>query len=76
MFNEKTPYRLMLKFIKQDFVVSFRSLARPTLIDSNSTELHYYPFMVTLDRRNGSSNTLDDLPKRICDPNETKAAKV
>ena len=51
----------MLKFIKQDFIVRFHSLATPTLIDSNSTELHYYPFMVTLDRRNGSCNTLDDL---------------
>ena len=29
-------------------------LARPTLIDLNSNELHNYSFMVSLDRCNGS----------------------
>ena len=45
-------------------------MTRRTLIDSNPDEynqrLHYYPFMVNLDRCNESCNTLDDPPGRIC----------
>ena len=36
-------------------------LARLSLIDLNSKEFHYYPFMVSL----GKSNALDDLSSRI-----------
>ena len=42
-----------------------QGLARPTL-DLNSDELHYYPFIISLNRCNGSCNTLDDLWSRIC----------
>ena len=35
-------------------------LAKPTLIDLNHDELRYYPFMVSLDRRDGRCNTLHD----------------
>ena len=39
-------------------------MTRPTLIDLNSDKytqgLRYYPFVVNLDRSNGSCNTLDD----------------
>ena len=48
-------------------------MTRPTFIDLNPDEcnqvLCYYPFMVNLDRCNGSCNTLDDLcskQNRIC----------
>ena len=45
-------------------------MTRSTLIDLNDDEynqgLHYYPFMVNLDRCNGSCNTPDDLSNRIC----------
>ena len=47
-------------------------LARPILIDSKSNELHYPPFMVSLDRCHGSCNTLDDFSNRICAPNKTE----
>ena len=43
------------------------SLAIPILIKLNS--YHYYPFMVSLDRCKGSTNTVDDLSSRICVPN-------
>lgn len=36
-------------------------LARPTLINLNSNEIHYFPFIVSLDR----CNTLDDLSSRL-----------
>ena len=39
-------------------------LARPTFIDLDSNKIHYYPFIVSLDRCNGSCNALDDLPSR------------
>ena len=43
-----------------------------TLIGLNLTELHFYPFIVSLDIRNGSRNTPDDLSSRICIPNKTQ----
>ena len=46
-------------------------LARPTVIDLNPNELHYYPFMVSLDRFNGTCNILDDPDGRICVLNKT-----
>ena len=49
-------------------------MARPTLIDVNPDKckqgLHYYPFIINLDRCNGSCNTLDDTCSRICVPNK------
>ena len=65
----------MLKFIKQAFIalLSFNwslatecislndepCLVRSNLIDLNPNKLHYYPFMVGLDRSDGNCNTLD-----------------
>ena len=37
-------------------------MVRPTLIDLNPVELRYYPFMISLDRCNGSCNVLS--PKK------------
>ena len=48
-------------------------MVRPTLIDLSSVELKHYPFMISLDRCNGSSNVLS--PK-ICFPKETKDINV
>ena len=33
-------------------------MARPTLIDMNPNELKYYPFMISLNKCNGSCNVL------------------
>ena len=40
-------------------------MARPALIDLNPVELKYYPFMISLDKCNGSYNV--SFPK-ICVP--------
>ena len=40
-------------------------MLRPTLIDLNTIELEYYPFMISLDKCNRSCNVL---PKKICIP--------
>ena len=37
-----------------------------------SQELHYYPFVVKLDRCVGSCNTLNDLFNKVCVPNKTE----
>ena len=37
-----------------------------TLIDLNSVELNYYPFMVKLDKCSGSCNAAYDLSTKIC----------
>ena len=44
------------------------SMVWPTLIDLNSVELKYYPFMISLDKCTGSCNVLS--PK-ICVPKDT-----
>ena len=55
-------------------------MTQPTLInlDPNeySQELHYYPFVINLDRCTGGCITLDDLWNRVCVPNETKDLNV
>ena len=82
----------MFELIKQVFIawLSFsRSLAtkcvsfnnkpviiRPTLIDLNSVELNYYPFMIRLQKCSGSCNAADDLSTKICVPIKTKDVKV
>ena len=35
-------------------------LVRPTLIDLNLDELLYYPFIISMDRCDGSCNTVED----------------
>ena len=47
-------------------------MARPSRIDLNLTELNYYPFMIGLDKFNGSCNVADDLSTKICVPSKTK----
>ena len=56
-------------------------MTRHTIIGLNHDKynqgLCYYPFMVNLDKCNGScNNTLDDPSNRICVPNKTKHVKV
>ena len=48
-------------------------MIRRTLIDLNPVKLNYYPFMIGVDRCNGSCNVLS--PK-ICVPKETKDINV
>ena len=47
-------------------------LARPILNGLDLNERVYYSLMISLDRCNGSCNTLDDLSSRICFPNKTE----
>ena len=44
-------------------------MIKPILINLNSVEIKYYPFMIILDKCNGSCNVLS--PK-ICTPKETE----
>ena len=48
-------------------------MIRPTIIYLNPVELKYYPFLISLDKCNGSCNLLS--PK-ICVPKETKGINV
>ena len=41
-------------------------MTRPTLIDSNPAELKYYPFMISLDKCNGTCNAADVLFRKMC----------
>ena len=47
-------------------------MIRPTLIDLSSYTLGHYPFMVVLDRCNGSFNALYEPPSRIYISNKTE----
>ena len=59
----------MKKFVDQ---YNQSCLARHALITLNPGELHYYPFMVGLDRCDGSCNTLENLFDKVCVPNKTE----
>ena len=50
--------------------------SRPFLIDLNPIKLKYYPFMITLEKCNGSCNTLSKISGRVCVPNKTKNLKL
>ena len=43
-------------------------LIRPTNIDLNPDELHYYRFIISLDSRDGGCNTVKDTFDKICAP--------
>ena len=56
-------------------------LTRAAVINLNCAELTYYPFMVKLDRCDGSRNTLAlamiiDLFDRLCVPNKDANVKI
>ena len=51
-------------------------LIRPTLIDFNPDKLHHFPFIVSLDRYNGSWNYFTDLSNKACVPNQTEYVKI
>ena len=40
-------------------------MAEPTPIDLNPFDLNYYPFMISLDKCNGSCHVVDDLQKCV-----------
>ena len=79
----------MFSLIKQVFMVllSFSSplatkcvslndepcMVKPTLIDLNPIDFKYYPFMISLDKCNGSSNVLS---LKICVSKESKDINV
>ena len=44
-------------------------IVRPNLINLNSVELKYYPFKISLDKCNGSSN---DLSPKMCVPKKAR----
>ena len=47
-------------------------MVRLTLLDWNPDKLHYYPFIISMDRFNESCNTVEDPFGRICVPNKTE----
>ena len=51
-------------------------MVRPTLIDLNLDELHYYLFIISMNRCDGSCNTVEDPFRKICVPNEMEDVKL
>ena len=47
-------------------------LDRPTITDLNPDELHYYPLIISLNRCDGSCNTVEDPFGRIWVTNKKK----
>ena len=50
-------------------------MVRPTLIDLNLTELHYFLFIASLDKCSGSFNADDNLSTKICVSSRKKRRK-
>ena len=62
-------YDFSIDYDSTDEFVSINNetcLVRPTVIDLNSNDRHYYPFMAILHKFNGSCDTLDDFSSKIC----------
>ena len=57
-------------------IVKESQMIQPTLINLHpneySQELHYYPFLVNLDRCVGSCNNLNDLSNKVNVPSKTE----
>ena len=57
-----------------------KSEIQPTFINLHpkeyNQELHYYPFIVNLERIVESSNTLNDLSYKVCVPNKTEDLNI
>ena len=55
-------------------------MIQPTLINSDpneyNRELHYYPFVVKVDRCVGVNNTLNELSNIVCVPNKTEGLNI
>ena len=51
-------------------------MIRPFLVDVSPVELNYYPFMVSLGKCSGSSNSVDEFCTKICVPSKTKDVNV
>ena len=45
-------------------------IVRPTLVDLNLDELHYYPFIISMNGCDGGCNTTEDPIGTICVPNK------
>ena len=50
-------------------------ITRPTIIDLNLDELHYYPFIINMNRCDRSCNTVEDPLGRICIPHKMEDIK-
>ena len=70
ILNLRKP--LAAKNIKYISLNNQPCLVRPLPIDINPNKLCYYPFLIELDRYNGSSDTLNDLSDNLYVPNKTR----
>ena len=52
-------------------------MTRPILNDVNPVKFNYYPFIISVDKYNGScNNTFNDLSAKVCVPSKTKGVNV
>ena len=51
-------------------------MIRAFLIGFNHVQLKYYPFMISLDKCNGSCSSINDLSMRSCIPSKSKDVNV
>ena len=49
---------------------------RPTILNINSNETHFYPFTVSVNNYGGTYNTIDVVYTRVCVPNKVKNMNV
>ena len=81
-FAKKTFIELLTSVVNASTHTKYVSLSkRKWTIQHALVNLHpneytqrlcYFPFTVNLDRQVGSCNTLNDLSKKVCVPNETE----
>ena len=80
MFNLLEVFIVLFSFIRslatKCMSVNIDSCINRPFIDLNPVEFKYYPFMINLDKCNGSCNVIDDLSTEIHFPTKTKSVNV
>ena len=73
---EYTYFYISKKHDSTHFCCLFLKSLKAFSVSLDPIELNYYPFMISLDKRNRGCNVADDLSTKICVPDETKVIVI
>ena len=64
------------KHVSMSYAQSDQCIVRPRLIDLNPGEIYFHPFVVSLDRWEGSCNTVEDSFGEVCVSNQMEVVNL
>ena len=72
-FGESLATAKAIKYVPMD---NLQCSVRSTLIDMNLDELHYFPFVISMNRSDGNFNTVEEPFGGTCVPNKEEDVNV